>query len=49
MSSKKKKFWYNGYQFSAEPVKVYNPYSIAYLFRAIDSKTIGLSQERQHF
>ncbi len=26
------KVWYNGYQFSAEPIKVYNPYSIAYLF-----------------
>ena len=24
--------WYNGYQFSGEPIKVYNPYSIAYLF-----------------
>ncbi len=26
------KVWYNGYQFSAEQIKVYNPYSIAYLF-----------------
>ena len=25
------KIWYNGYQFSSEPVKVYNPFSIMYL------------------
>lgn len=26
------KYWYNGYQFSSAPIKVYNPYSIAYFF-----------------
>lgn len=26
------KYWYNGYQFSPLPTKIYNPYSIAYLF-----------------
>ncbi len=24
------RYWYNGYQFSAKPIKVYNPYSIAH-------------------
>lgn len=32
-STKEKiKLWYNGYQFSKAPIKVYNPYSIGYLF-----------------
>jgi len=26
------KQWYNGYEFSPEAIKIYNPYSIAYLF-----------------
>jgi hypothetical protein len=26
------KHWYNGYQFSKKPIKIYNPYSIGYLF-----------------
>jgi len=27
------KNWYNGYQFSKDPIKVYNPFSIAFLFK----------------
>ena len=27
------RYWYNGYQFSSEPIKVYNPFSIMYFFQ----------------
>lgn len=29
----KVKYWYNGYQFSERPLKVYNPYSLTYFLR----------------
>lgn len=27
------RYWYNGYQFSKKPIKVYNPFSIVYFFQ----------------